>query len=183
MQGRKRKSPRRIRIPVRGITGLQRYKRLLLAKRQELSASSAKASAPVPSAGGWRGDFIDQANADAEAELQIRLHQTDGRLRRAIEGALARIRRETFGVCEMCKQPVSKARLELCPGRVSAESERNGRALNSVAVRLGPYVANRSWLLQPGQSLIDLVKVKHLGVEGAADPFRVFVVFRVVGVF
>jgi DnaK suppressor protein len=69
----------------------------------------------VPAAGVLQGDMIDQANADAEAELQIRLHQTDGRLLRAIEEAVARIRQGTYGVCAVCKQPISKARLEAVP--------------------------------------------------------------------
>jgi DnaK suppressor protein len=69
----------------------------------------------VPAAGGLQGDVTDQANADAEAELQIRLHQTDGRLLRAIEEALARIRQGTYGVCVVCKQPISQARLEAVP--------------------------------------------------------------------
>ena len=56
-----------------------------------------------------------KANADAEAELQIELRQTDGPLFRAIEEALARIRSGAFGVCEACKQPISKARLEAVP--------------------------------------------------------------------
>ncbi len=47
-------------------------------------------------AGGLQGDLIDEANA--EAELQIRLHQTDGRLLRAIEEALGRIRQGTYGI-------------------------------------------------------------------------------------
>jgi len=58
---------------------------------------------------------MDQASADAEAELQIRLHRTDGRLARAIEEALARIKRDTYGVCVVCKQPISWARLEAVP--------------------------------------------------------------------
>jgi hypothetical protein len=61
------------------------------------------------------GDLADQANADAEAELHIRLHQGDVRLLRAIEDALARISHDTFGVCEVCKRDISKARLEAVP--------------------------------------------------------------------
>jgi DnaK suppressor protein len=94
---------------------LQRYKRLLLEKRRELSSAQGDARALVPAAGGLHGDLSDQANADAEAELQIRLHRTDGRLARAIEEALARIRQSTYGVCNACNQPISKARLEAVP--------------------------------------------------------------------
>jgi DnaK suppressor protein len=101
--------------PLASARDLQRYKELLLEKQRELSFVQGDAAARVPAAGGLEGDLIDQANADAEAELQIRLHQTDARLLRAIEEALARIKQGTFGVCQVCKQPVSKARLEAVP--------------------------------------------------------------------
>ena len=101
--------------PVASAKDLQRYKGLLLEKQRELSSVQGDAGARVPAAGGLEGDLIDQANADAEAELQIRLHQTDAPLLRAIEEALARIKLGSFGVCQECKQPVSKARLEAVP--------------------------------------------------------------------
>ena len=94
---------------------LQHYKNLLLAKRDELSATEDKAAFPVPPADEPEGDLMDRASADTEAELHIRLHATDGRLLQAIEDALTRIRAGTFGVCEVCKQPISKARLEAVP--------------------------------------------------------------------
>jgi DnaK suppressor protein len=98
-----------------GPAGLRRYYRLLLKKQRGVSSALGKAQSRVPAAGGLEGDVIDQANADAEAELQIRLHQTDGRLLRAIEEALARIRQSTYGVCVVCKQPISEPRLEAVP--------------------------------------------------------------------
>ena len=101
--------------PVASTRDLQRYKELLLDKQRELLSVQGDAAARVPAAGGLEGDLIDQANADAEAELQIRLHQTDARLLRAIEEALARIKQGTFGVCQVCKQPVSKECLEAVP--------------------------------------------------------------------
>ncbi len=94
---------------------LRRYKRLLLVKLDEFSATRDGTETLVPGAGGWQGDLVDQANSDAEAELQVRLHQSDARLLQAIEDALARIRRGTFGVCQACKQPISRVRLEAVP--------------------------------------------------------------------
>ena len=94
---------------------LDQYKQVLLAKRGELSVKNANGESPVPAAGGWHGDPVDQATADEEAELQIRLHQTDGRLLRAVEAALSRIRQGTFGICEACQNPISRARLEAVP--------------------------------------------------------------------
>jgi hypothetical protein len=42
---------------------LNRYKQVLLAKRGELSVKNANGESPVPAAGGWHGDPIDQATA------------------------------------------------------------------------------------------------------------------------
>jgi DnaK suppressor protein len=94
---------------------LLRYKRLLLAKRDEISAAQGERRTLVPPADAPGGDRMDSASADMEAELRISLRQTDGRLLQAIEDALARIRSETFGMCEVCKHPISKARLEAVP--------------------------------------------------------------------
>lgn len=98
-----------------GPSDLQQYHRVLLEKQRELSSARGDDQPRLPAAGGLQGDLIDQANADAEAELQICLHQSDGRLARAIEDALARISQGTYGICGVCKQPISKARLEAVP--------------------------------------------------------------------
>lgn len=92
---------------------LLRYKRLLVEKRQELLA--ANSGVLVPAAGRIDGDPLDQANADTEAELKIQLHHSDGRLLRAIEDALMRIKHRGYGLCESCKKPIAKARLEAVP--------------------------------------------------------------------
>jgi len=94
---------------------LDRYKRVLLERRGEMSVTSAEAESPIPAAGHQQGDHVDQANANAEAELQIHLHQTNLRLLRAIEDALARIRNGTFGICEVCQNQISRTRLKAVP--------------------------------------------------------------------
>src|SRR6266849_4734904 len=100
---------------VMGPAGLRRYHRLLLKKQRGVSSSMGKAQPRVPAAGGLEGDLIDQANADEEAEVQIHLHQTEGRLARAIEEALVRIKKRTYGVCEACGHPISSVRLNAVP--------------------------------------------------------------------
>ena len=96
-------------------TDLERYNGLLLLKQQELSVARLDTETRVPGASTRGGDLIDEANADAEADLHIRLHQNDSHLLRAIEDALARISHDRFGVCETCGSPISKARLEAVP--------------------------------------------------------------------
>ncbi len=70
-----------------------RYKELLLAKRQELAAGS-RVGSTIPAAGELRGDPVDMAASETYAATQVRLHETDGKLFRAIEDALTRIRNE-----------------------------------------------------------------------------------------
>jgi RNA polymerase-binding transcription factor len=94
---------------------LQRYKRLLVEKRQELVTASTSAGSVIPAAGRVEPDPVDQANAEVEAELEIQLHRTDGRLLRAIEELLSRINHRGYGVCESCNRPIAKVRLEAVP--------------------------------------------------------------------
>jgi DnaK suppressor protein len=93
---------------------LLRYKDLLVAKRHEVSNGKSLADS-IPTASDYRGDPVDVAASQTDAATQMRLHQTDGKLLRAIDDALARIRQEEFGLCEECGQPISKARLEAVP--------------------------------------------------------------------
>jgi DnaK suppressor protein len=93
---------------------LLRYKSLLLSKRQELTTGKSLVDS-ISTAGELRGDLVDMATSATIAATQIQLHQTDGKLLRAIEDALTRIRHEEFGICAECRQPISKARLEAVP--------------------------------------------------------------------
>ena len=93
---------------------LLRFKSLLLSKRQELSTGKGLADS-ISAAGELRGDPVDMATGKTDAATQIRLHQTNGKLLRAIDDALVRIRHEEFGICAECGEPISKARLEAVP--------------------------------------------------------------------
>lgn len=109
---------------------LKRYQSLLLEKQRELANVRPLAETWVPAAGGWEGGLVDQADADAEADLQIRLHQTHGRLSRAIEEALDRIRDGTYGLCLECNKPSSDHVSKQFRGPTSAGSARSRNARN-----------------------------------------------------
>ena len=68
------------------------------------------------------------AGGEISAAVHMRLKQTNGKLSRAIEDALTRIRQERFGICEECGQPISKVRLEVVPwtGHCKGCKERQG---------------------------------------------------------
>jgi DnaK suppressor protein len=104
---------------------LSRYKKLLLAKKAELEKSlegGLRASTPRTDA---HGDFADISSAATEAEIIMRLKQTDAKLLRAINEALDRIENGTYGICIECaKEPqdlcdscpeIPAARLEAVP--------------------------------------------------------------------
>ena len=93
---------------------LLHYKNLLLTKQQELSADKSMVGS-IPVAGEPGGDPVDMAASEISAAVQMRIKQTNGKLSRAIEDALTRIRQERFGICEECGLPISKARLEVVP--------------------------------------------------------------------
>ncbi|TAM80124.1 MAG: TraR/DksA family transcriptional regulator [Acidobacteria bacterium] len=94
---------------------LERYKELLMAKREELSSAWKGRDELAQPAGQLHGDPADQASAATEAAIQVRLHQTDSKLLRAIDDALARIARGTYGTCEVCSEPISAVRLTAVP--------------------------------------------------------------------
>jgi RNA polymerase-binding transcription factor DksA len=105
---------------VKRASQLDHSRRLLLEKQRELLDSTVEAGIRLSSAGASRGDSIEEGNAAGDAELQIRLHQTDGPLLRAIENALGRISQGTYGECSgmrtaspvfsvvRCSRPFSK---------------------------------------------------------------------------
>jgi RNA polymerase-binding transcription factor len=94
---------------------LERYKELLLAKREELTSSRKGRDEFVPSGEQLHGDPADQASAASEASIQMRLQQTDSKLLRAIDEALGRVERRTYGICEVCGKHISVGRLTAVP--------------------------------------------------------------------
>ena len=62
-----------------------------------------------------RADWIDLAQHAQETEITAHLRQNQFRLLRAIEEALQRIRKGTFGVCTNCGKRIGRARLRAVP--------------------------------------------------------------------
>src|SRR2546428_14029201 len=94
---------------------LDRYERLLLAKRQELLTGTLRTLLTAGGAEGHGGDPTDRATEEVQTALQVHLSQSDSHLLRAIEDALARIKHRTFGVCGACNRPIAEARLKAVP--------------------------------------------------------------------
>jgi DnaK suppressor protein len=96
---------------------LTRLKDELLRKRSEILAAST-GTRPLPESAdvnSRQGDLADQASGNNEVHIALKLKQTDAKILQAIEEALARMDKGTYGVCRDCGDPIAPARLEAIP--------------------------------------------------------------------
>jgi DnaK suppressor protein len=92
------------------------YKDSLLRKKGELiGAGGIKPLQASMDNNTRQGDMADQASGNNEVHIALRLKQTDAKILQAIEEALARIEKGTFGICRDCGQPIAEARLNAIP--------------------------------------------------------------------
>jgi DnaK suppressor protein len=96
---------------------LATLKEVLLRKRGEILAAST-GTRPLPASmdvNSRQGDLADQASGNNEVHIQLKLKQTDAKILQAIEEALFRLEKGTYGVCRDCGDPIAPARLEAIP--------------------------------------------------------------------
>jgi DnaK suppressor protein len=62
-----------------------------------------------------QGDLADQASGSNEVHIQLKLKQTDAKILAAIEEALYRMEKGTYGVCRDCGEQIAPARLNAIP--------------------------------------------------------------------
>ena len=93
------------------------YKEALLRKRGEIlvSGGGVKPLQTSMENNSRQGDMADQASGNNEVHIQLKLKQTDAKILQAIEEALWRIEKGTYGVCRDCGQPIAEARLNAIP--------------------------------------------------------------------
>ena len=98
-------------------TVLAELRDALLKKRAEILATST-GTRPLPAAAdvnSRQGDLADQASGNNEVHIQLKLKQTDAKILQAIEEALVRIEKGTYGICRDCGEPIAAARLLAIP--------------------------------------------------------------------
>jgi DnaK suppressor protein len=96
---------------------LNALKDALLRKRGEILATST-GTRPLPESAdvnSRQGDLADQATGNNEVHIALKLKQTDAKILQAIEEALYRMERGTYGVCRDCGESIASARLEAIP--------------------------------------------------------------------
>src|SRR4026209_216300 len=87
------------------------YKDALLRKRAEILAAGGIKPLQASMENNTRqGDMADQASGNNEVHIQLKLKQTDAKILQAIEEALWRIEKGTYGVCRDCGEPIGAPR-------------------------------------------------------------------------
>ena len=95
---------------------LEAFQEALLQKKLELTDAGAVRPLQATMENNSRqGDMADQASGNNEVHIQLKLKQTDAKILQAIEDALYRIEKGTYGVCRDCGEPIAPARLNAIP--------------------------------------------------------------------
>jgi len=94
----------------------ENYREALVRKRAEiLTTGGVRPLAATMENNSRQGDMADQADGNNEVHIQLKLKQTDAKILQAIEEALARLDKGTYGTCRDCGEPISPARLSAIP--------------------------------------------------------------------
>ena len=95
---------------------VQEHKQALLRKKTEILGTGGMKPLQASMENNTRqGDMADQASGNNEVHIQLKLKQTDAKILQAIEEALGRIDKGTYGVCRDCGEPIAEARLTAIP--------------------------------------------------------------------
>jgi RNA polymerase-binding transcription factor len=93
------------------------YKEQLLRKRGEIlsTGGGVKPLQGQMENNSRQGDLADQASGNNEVHIQLKLKQTDAKILQAIEEALYRMEKGTYGICRDCGEEIAPARLNAIP--------------------------------------------------------------------
>ena len=95
---------------------VQHFKHALLRKRTEILGTGGIKPLQASMENNTRqGDMADQASGNNEVHIQLKLKQTDAKILQAIEEALERIQKGTYGVCRDCGESIAEPRLNAIP--------------------------------------------------------------------
>lgn len=95
---------------------LEKFKTILLDQRQELLEELIMSDQNLSHMEAFQGgDLVDQASNFYEKEFLIGLSSSEKEMLESIERALGKIKKNQYGTCELCQNPIDSKRLEAIP--------------------------------------------------------------------
>jgi len=91
------------------------FRNLLTAWRENLIKQADGTVASLKDNQVHFSDPVDQASFEELQNFMLRIKDRESRLIRKIDEALARIENGSYGICEMCEEEISVARLKARP--------------------------------------------------------------------
>ena len=90
---------------------LEGFKQHLTSRRQSLARDLEKTTAGLIDEDPFHSDAVDQASADTDRDIIVRIQNRDRAILVEIDQALRRIDEGSFGECGECGEPIAEARM------------------------------------------------------------------------
>lgn len=94
---------------------LEYFRGILQEEKRALLEEAGKTVSEMTSDGTNFPDPTDRATQEADRTFELRIRDRERRLINKIQEALGRIDNGTFGICEVCEEEISVARLKARP--------------------------------------------------------------------
>lgn len=93
----------------------ERFRKLLLQQMEQLRGKAVGAAGQMANDSENLPDITDRASAEADLNFELKVQDRERKLILKIQEALDRIEDDTFGICEVCGEPIDTKRLEARP--------------------------------------------------------------------
>lgn len=90
---------------------LDEFRKLLLSRKEDLVKEALSSLGGMTEMKEVHADLTDQASAEADRDFLLRIRDRERKLILKIQEAIDRIDQGTFGICEVCGEPISEERL------------------------------------------------------------------------
>jgi len=94
---------------------LAHFREILMKRRLEILDNQKPIADSMIDTNTRQGDLADKANGNNEVHIHLKLKQTDAKILQAIEEALYRMEKGTYGVCRDCGEEIAEPRLNAIP--------------------------------------------------------------------
>ena len=94
---------------------LEYFRTLLTDQLRRLLTQADEAAIELASQDSRVIEMVDRASAHSDQEMKLRIKSRESRLINKVRLALERIDRGSYGICEVCEEPISIERLEARP--------------------------------------------------------------------